>query len=240
MRITARQIEAAYDISSEVIDGKMSPEAGARTLRDEFGLNVNSARDFINDFRRMLRGQVFHRAMSAPATDYFLTRIAQERDLRALEHALGAIRKHITYYENLRKISLRALRSVVERHQMRVAGSELLDSLDDETFAKAVQKSIESPSAKRLARLRDAAKRPLRVKVSTFVFVRNPDVVAEVLIRARGSCERCGATAPFLRRRNGVPYLEVHHVTRLVDGGEDTVENAIALCPNCHRELHYG
>ncbi|MGO2991961.1 MAG: HNH endonuclease [Halomonadaceae bacterium] len=22
--------------------------------------------------------------------------------------------------------------------------------------------------------------------------------------------------------------------------GSDTVENAIALCPNCHREMHYG
>ncbi|MEY8786001.1 HNH endonuclease [Citrobacter freundii] len=22
--------------------------------------------------------------------------------------------------------------------------------------------------------------------------------------------------------------------------GEDSVENAIALCPNCHREAHYG
>jgi len=22
--------------------------------------------------------------------------------------------------------------------------------------------------------------------------------------------------------------------------GEDTIENAMALCPNCHREMHYG
>ena len=22
--------------------------------------------------------------------------------------------------------------------------------------------------------------------------------------------------------------------------GDDTVKNAIALCPNCHRELHFG
>ncbi len=23
------------------------------------------------------------------------------------------------------------------------------------------------------------------------------------------------------------------------DGGDDTVENALGLCPNCHRELHF-
>ncbi|MFM0350878.1 HNH endonuclease [Paraburkholderia sp. RL17-347-BIC-D] len=26
----------------------------------------------------------------------------------------------------------------------------------------------------------------------------------------------------------------------LAQGGPDTVANAIALCPNCHRERHYG
>ncbi|TOJ58505.1 hypothetical protein CGI36_22670 [Vibrio parahaemolyticus] len=26
----------------------------------------------------------------------------------------------------------------------------------------------------------------------------------------------------------------------LKDGGSDTVENVKALCPNCHREAHYG
>lgn len=49
---------------------------------------------------------------------------------------------------------------------------------------------------------------------------------------------RCNSEAPFIRRTNGSPYLEVHHKTPLAEDGEDTVENAIALCPNCHRELH--
>lgn len=26
----------------------------------------------------------------------------------------------------------------------------------------------------------------------------------------------------------------------LSDGGSDTTNNAVAICPNCHRELHYG
>ncbi len=36
------------------------------------------------------------------------------------------------------------------------------------------------------------------------------------------------------------PYLEVHHRIPLAKKGEDTVANAIALCPNCHRKSHYG
>jgi 5-methylcytosine-specific restriction protein A len=71
-------------------------------------------------------------------------------------------------------------------------------------------------------------------------FVRNPDVVAEVRIRANGKCEVCKKAAPFLRRSDGTHYLEVHHVKQLANDGDDTVENALAVCPNCHREKHYG
>jgi 5-methylcytosine-specific restriction protein A len=32
----------------------------------------------------------------------------------------------------------------------------------------------------------------------------------------------------------------VHHVRTLADGGSDRPENAVALCPTCHRRLHHG
>lgn len=68
-------------------------------------------------------------------------------------------------------------------------------------------------------------------------FVRDPEVAAWVLFEADGVCEACGRDAPFLRS-DETPYLEVHHVRWLADGGPDTTDNAIALCPNCHRKLH--
>lgn len=37
-----------------------------------------------------------------------------------------------------------------------------------------------------------------------------------------------------------LPYLEIHHVKTLATGGADTVDNTVAICPNCHRELHHG
>lgn len=56
--------------------------------------------------------------------------------------------------------------------------------------------------------------------------------------RAKGHCEGCGDKAPF-ETKSG-PYLEVHHLTRLSDGGADCPENVIALCPTCHRRAHYA
>ncbi|TKB56772.1 HNH endonuclease [Ferrimonas aestuarii] len=56
--------------------------------------------------------------------------------------------------------------------------------------------------------------------------------------RANGVCEGCKRNAPFNTKYG--PYLEVHHLTRLADGGPDHPANVIALCPNCHREAHYS
>lgn len=92
----------------------------------------------------------------------------------------------------------------------------------------------------RRKRLLNAPKLPEQRPVVSVAYTRNQDVVAEVLERANGICERCGQDAPFLRASNGKPYLEGHHWVPLSEGGEDTVDNAAALCPNCHRELHYG
>ena len=89
-------------------------------------------------------------------------------------------------------------------------------------------------------RLAASSKKPERVQVVSIGFRRNPHVIEAVLRRAKGICEKCGKPAPFLRRSDGSPYLEVHHWDSLSEGGDDTVENAAALCPNCHCEVHHG
>lgn len=70
-------------------------------------------------------------------------------------------------------------------------------------------------------------------------FARDSRVKAWVLQEAKGVCDLCDSQSPF-NGSDSLPYLEVHHVRQLADGGSDSVENAVALCPNCHRELHYG
>lgn len=74
---------------------------------------------------------------------------------------------------------------------------------------------------------------------SVTIFARDPNVKAWVLARAGGECEACRAPAPFVTA-DDLPFLEVHHVRQLADKGADLVTNAVALCPNCHRRLHYG
>ena len=103
-----------------------------------------------------------------------------------------------------------------------------------------VQKSLTGSATARLRRLATASKIPEAIQVVSRAFRRNPDVIAEVLLRAGGVCEECKVAAPFIRASDDSPYLEVHHRKLLSSGGEDTVANAIATCPNCHRKLHFG
>ena len=70
-------------------------------------------------------------------------------------------------------------------------------------------------------------------------YQRDASVKAWVLKEAKGICESCKKPAPF-NGSDGLPYLEVHHVRQLAEHGMDTPENSVAICPNCHRALHYG
>lgn len=66
---------------------------------------------------------------------------------------------------------------------------------------------------------------------------RNPHVKEYAKIRAAGVCQLCEKKAPF-NTTNGEPFLEVHHVDYLRNNGDDSWDNVVALCPNCHRKIH--
>ncbi|WDZ96212.1 HNH endonuclease [Herbaspirillum sp. WKF16] len=70
-------------------------------------------------------------------------------------------------------------------------------------------------------------------------YVRSQTVRSYVLARAAGVCEACGKPAPF-KKKNGEPYLETHHTTRLADQGLDHPDSVAAICPTCHRQIHSG
>ena len=116
-----------------------------------------------------------------------------------------------------------------------VVADRLYEELDD-----AVSQSLSDDDESRKLRLESAAKLPEKVQTISSNFRRNPDVVAEVLKRASGKCELCQQDAPFIKASNGSPYLEVHHWISLSKRGEDTINNAGALCPNCHKQAHFG
>ncbi len=115
-------------------------------------------------------------------------------------------------------------------------------SADDAGLNLARQISVQQPRASYQVSLMAAPKgvtKPRREQVTVEQIARNEKVRIWLLKHANGHCECCGAAAPFISD-NGEPYLEIHHVRQLAHGGPDTPANAVAVCPNCHRKLHFG
>ncbi|TDX83708.1 5-methylcytosine-specific restriction protein A [Neorhizobium sp. R1-B] len=80
---------------------------------------------------------------------------------------------------------------------------------------------------------------PKKTTILSQVVERSRAVRDYGVARANGHCEGCSAPFPFVRA-NGIPYLEPHHIRRLSDGGPNDPRFVIALCPNCHRRVHFG
>lgn len=53
-------------------------------------------------------------------------------------------------------------------------------------------------------------------------------------------CEVPGCEHPSFQTDANEPYVEAHHIIPLADGGEDTLENLICICPTHHAEAHLG
>ena len=79
---------------------------------------------------------------------------------------------------------------------------------------------------------------PDRARSVVWAYLRDPRVRDSVLKRANGRCEFCNQLG--FSKPDGSRYLESHHVIALANDGEDRLSNVIALCPNDHREAHFG
>lgn len=131
---------------------------------------------------------------------------------------------------NLRNVYVFPL-GLIEKSEL---GKEILDENQNKSIKKARRRKDEE-----LRRIINGKKnKHCSVRnISTIVYERNQDVVELVKRRAKGKCELCGEEAPF-KDKYGYPYLESHHVVWLSKGGEDSEENSLALCPNCHKKMH--
>jgi 5-methylcytosine-specific restriction protein A len=128
--------------------------------------------------------------------------------------------------ENMRRAIVFNLRSL----------EAIIEVVTDET-------SIATPSDLKSLRERALAAatsdpKPGKQKVGT-IYERSRAVRDYVFARSKGKCEDCGEPAPFFTP-SGTPFLEVHHIRRLSDGGPDDPRFMIGLCPNCHRRAHFG
>jgi len=128
--------------------------------------------------------------------------------------------------ENPRSVLLKSDDPIIHEGNDQVPSTR---KIDPTPRYPVIQNSLEKPTGQI---------EPKKVTTSSSTFERSQDVKAWVLQSASGICECCEEPAPFTTK--GVDYLEVHHVRPLAEGGSDTPQNAVAICPNCHKALHHS
>ena len=111
--------------------------------------------------------------------------------------------------------------------------SDLIDEAEKRIIIKMKGVSIKELED----RAKKAHKFPRGVLSYGEMYHRDAYVTEYAKRRANGVCELCENLAPF-KNKNNQPYLETHHIVWLSKGGEDSIENTVALCPNCHKKMH--
>jgi len=214
----------------------------AKIVSNTTGMNHGSARHYIKAVEQMLDNGHYNMTMNPQGTALILGWIGRDFGNDAQKIAVQVVLRHVDYYKSLATGG--------PQYDVRAVAEKVLISLSDPMsssafeqvrgeFQSTVDKALADSTTARHARLKKADPNAGIYLAIRVVHRRNPDVVAERLALACGYCEICELPAPF-NTNAGRPFLEVHHKKPLAEGGKDTVENTVALCPNCHSEAHFG
>lgn len=137
----------------------------------------------------------------------------------------------------LRRVCVFPLKPLdLDNNQIVIRQELLISSRLKNKNAKKIQQ-LTNQQLEAIAKLE--SKIPGSREVITTSYYRSPYITEFAKRRANGRCELCRELAPF-KSKDGSPYLECHHINWLSEGGDDSIENTVALCPNCHRKMHYA
>lgn len=132
---------------------------------------------------------------------------------------------------NLRKVWMFPLRTVNDKITVDITSFSSYVAGQNQQAKKLSTNALKSQAEAR------AATTVANRSVTSKTYVRDPYISEYAKRRAGGICQLCKKPAPF-KDRDGDPYLESHHIVWLSNGGADSIENTVALCPNCHRKMH--
>ncbi len=215
-------IETSYKLAKSAFDGRISRQDAIKILA-KMGMNSGSAGDYISDYRCMRLGKRFERQMSIAALRYFLIEINRDNGNSAFETAIGAVERHLDYYEALEKGSLQPGK--------RKLLSELRSSVQvsDARTPEEVTKE-------------DGGNEGARITITVNKYERDLNARKEC-IRLKGtSCTICLVNLEDVYGELAKGFVHIHHIVPLSELGAeykvDPEKDLIPVCPNCHAMLH--
>ncbi|GAB3840283.1 HNH endonuclease [Hymenobacter jeollabukensis] len=237
MKIPNSCVPDAYLVATHVYHGQTSLTDGAQLLVNRHGLNVNSARDYINNFRYLMEGRGFTRTLNAFSMEYFLEQISTNYPAATLRNAVRALREHILYYQSVQRtpVTLKTMWSIYARFAARLPPrfQNELEQEDVESIAVQTLSRADIIHALRSLRPTDSQLVTLQLRQ----YKRDNHTVALLKILRNHACQICQTT---IRKQNGQFYIEAAHITPKRLQGCEMPDNLLILCPNHHKEFDFG
>lgn len=170
----------------------------------------------------------------------------EDASRRGATHLMGIVGSESTgQLEVARVFSLDAVRRIAEeqkkacQHPFYLAhGAAVILRSQSDDYANAAKVALAHGEDALAPKTVELERRPSRYARSGTVYRRDPKVRDAVLLLSGGHCERCGQQG-FVTI-TGDRYLETHHVVGVAERGPDSIDNVIAVCPNCHRQAHFA
>lgn len=221
MKITEALIESAYKVARNHYNSRGTMRiTDARNELVALGVKASSAMDMIYNLKHLLNGDRYERNLSVLATEIYFLRIEKDYGHDALKNAVTALRKHITYYQKLSRTPMKGQVKILAHFEERIANKK---------FKNPGLNDLDIP---------EGTDTPDRALTSGWTVIRDPKVRAYVIKKSKGMCEYCGRLG--FKLKSGRFYVEAHHIIALANQGKDKIDNVIALCPEHHREAHFG
>lgn len=118
------------------------------------------------------------------------------------------------------------------------------DAIEDLELVSSVDESYLTMCASPVVNIGPKTK-PTEKSTSSKVYPRDRKVAQNALNNAHHKCEVDASHISFMRRQSPIQYTEPHHLVPMsfqssFDYSLDREENIVALCSNCHNNIHYG
>ncbi|AXT50367.1 hypothetical protein D1818_05815 [Aquimarina sp. BL5] len=235
MKVTKELVHVAYEVAVNVYQGKLTRKEGIDKIAGNGRMNSNSAADYIHNLKRLLDGEKFTRTLNSYSMDYYLKNIHLNYGKRGISNALKALKLHITYYENLQKITMHSMREIFLKYDK--INSDVFNEIERDEIITILnnENKTKQQLAQELKNLKPT--NPEYIKINSKTYKRDNATIAKIKILRDFRCQICSKR---IKMKNGSYYIEAAHIKPKHLGGNELPNNIILLCPNHHKEFDYG
>lgn len=186
-------------------------------------------------------------AMGKP--DNYLKRRRDEFDVITSSHRRGQCNRPVlpavqTIFDEFHNFAFEEITQVVKDIIGTQSSSQVLESSQDAIYLRETNNTL-TPNCGKYHILETPTPRRDRSVTEKHAYWRDPVVAANALCNANYKCEICTIHPTFIRKSNGKPYTEPHHLVPMSAQKDfnvslDVENNIVSLCSNCHNQIHYG